>query len=491
MVSKAAPALRTDASRAVSVGRGVWDTAILSGGSEPRGKITFRLYGPDDSGCAGPPVFTVEQVVIGNGRYRSATFVPQQAGSYLWIATYSGDENNAPAVTRCGDPEETVVALPRRLLMTTSASPRANLGTGRRVLRAGLSIYDAATLKSGFAPTGEITFRLFGPTDPSCSGTPVFTSAAAVNGNGVYNSEGFTPTESGTYRWVAMYSGDANNRPAGPGRCGEPAEEVRITLLAEPELTTSASAAVDLGGEIRDTAHLSGGSAPTGTITFRLYGHGDNDCSEDPIFTSTVRVSGNDDYVSEPYVPTDAGVYRWVATYSGDGRNRGVGPTSCGDQAELAIVRPASLTPVTPSFSTTASASSGVGGPVYDTAHLSGGVAAFGSITFSLYGPEDATCSAPPAFTTISLVSGNGDYRSEPFIPSHAGTYRWVASYTGDAMNINAGPTPCGEPAETLVVSAGAAEVDSAGPNVPAVLPKPRDTSKQRPPRRPPPRVAG
>ena len=127
--------------------------------------------------------------------------------------------------------------------MTTSARPRANLGTGRRVLRAGLSIYDAATLKSGFAPTGEITFRLFGPTDPRCSGTPVFTSAAAVNGNGVYNSEGFTPTESGTYRWVAIYSGDANNRPAGPGRCGEPAEEVRITLLAEPELTTSASAA--------------------------------------------------------------------------------------------------------------------------------------------------------------------------------------------------------------------------------------------------------
>ena len=99
--------LRTDASRAVPVGRGVWDTAILSGGSEPRGKITFRLYGPDDSGCAGPPVFTVEQVVIGNGRYRSATFVPQQAGSYLWIATYSGDANNAPAATRCGDPEET------------------------------------------------------------------------------------------------------------------------------------------------------------------------------------------------------------------------------------------------------------------------------------------------------------------------------------------------------------------------------------------------
>ena len=204
-----------------------------------------------------------------------------------------------------------------------------------------------------------------------------------------------------------------------------------------------------------------------------------------------MRVSGNDDYVSEPYVPTDAGVYRWVATYSGDERNRGAGPTPCGDQAELAIVRPAGLTPVTPSFSTTASASPGSAGPC-TTPHISAaGWQRSAASRSRCIGPDDATCSAPPAFTTISLVSGNGDYRSEPFVPSRTGTYRWVASYTGDAMNINAGPTPCGEPAETLVVSAGAAEVDSAGPNVPTVLPKPRDTSKQRPPRRPPPRVAG
>ena len=99
------------------------------------------------------------------------------------------------------------------------------------------------------------------------------------------------------------------------------------------QLTTSASAAVALGGAVRDTAHVSGGAALTGTITFRLYGRGDPDCSEDPIFTSTVQVAGNDDYVSEPYIPTGAGVYRWVATYSGDERNQGAGPTPCGDQA--------------------------------------------------------------------------------------------------------------------------------------------------------------
>ena len=64
-------------------------------------------------------------------------------------------------------------------------------------------------------------------------------------------------------------------------------------------LSTSASAAVTAGGAVHDTAHLSGGAAPTGTITFRLYGADDSDCSGDPVFTSTVKVSGNGDYDSE------------------------------------------------------------------------------------------------------------------------------------------------------------------------------------------------
>ena len=36
---------------------------------------------------------------------------------------------------------------------------------------------------------------------------------------------------------------------------------------------------------------------------------------------------------------------------------------------------------------------------MHDTAHLSGGIAPFGTITFSLYGPDDPTCSRPPVFT--------------------------------------------------------------------------------------------
>ena len=83
------------------------DRALLSGGSKPTGTITFNLYGPDDPTCSGAPAYTVDQTVIGNGLYRSPTFAPQSAGSYLWVATYSGDANNAPAATACGDAGET------------------------------------------------------------------------------------------------------------------------------------------------------------------------------------------------------------------------------------------------------------------------------------------------------------------------------------------------------------------------------------------------
>jgi hypothetical protein len=72
------------------------------------------------------------------------------------------------------------------------------------------AIQDWASI-NGTAPTGTITFLLYGPNNTSCSGSPIFSSAKAVNGNGAYNSDWYTPTSPGTYQWLAVYSGDANN----------------------------------------------------------------------------------------------------------------------------------------------------------------------------------------------------------------------------------------------------------------------------------------
>ena len=497
VVTRATPAIRTAALPVAPVGGLVRDAASLSGGADPGGAIVFRLYGPDNATCARPAAFSVTQRVHGNGLYRSPTVAPQRAGTYRWVATYTGDRDNERVSTGCGDVRETVVVSPRHLRLTTSASPPANvLRKAARAQDAGKVIYDAATLSHGFRPTGQITFALYGPNDSTCSRTPIFTTATTVNGNGVYNSQGFTATASGNYRWVATYSGDDNNRAAGPTACADDAEIVSVTLPAQPVFGTSASAAVTVGGAVHDTAHLSGGATPTGTITFRLYGAGNRDCSGNPVFTSTVKVSGNGDYDSESFVPKKAGVYQWVAGYGGDDHNESAGPTACGDTAELAIVRPPAITPVTPTFSTTASASPGLGAPIHDVAHLSGGIAPFGTITFSLYGPDDTTCSRPPAFTTTEAVMGNGDYRSAPFVPGRAGTYRWVVSYSGDAMNDAAGPTACGASSETAVVTASVSPDLPPGPNTeaprkPSRPPHHKPKPKRNHPRPPKPTVTG
>jgi hypothetical protein len=92
----------------------------------------------------------------------------------------------------------------------------------------GSSITDVKTLAGGVSvPQGTITFNLYGPNDTTCSGAVIFTSTVAVDGNGSYSSASFTPLAIGTYRWIANYSGDANNAPTA-NACNAPNENVTV-----------------------------------------------------------------------------------------------------------------------------------------------------------------------------------------------------------------------------------------------------------------------
>jgi len=489
-VTKGRPSISTTARASVTLPAFTRDAATLNG-VNPVGTIVFELFGPNNPACSGTPAFSAELNVVGNGVYRSPRFLPRAAGTYRWLVSYSGDANNDMAASVCGESGEITEVLPHDPSLSTSASPPANLRpSARRVRAAGLSIYDSATL-NGFRPGGQIIFNLYGPDNTNCSGLPIFTTATTVRGNGIYNSEPFTPTASGTYRWTATYSGDGNNNRVGPTDCGDPNEAVDVTVPADPSLITSASDAISLGGALHDTAILSGGSDPTGTITFKLYAPSDapNDtaCSGNAIFTSTVGVRGNGEYTSASFVPIAAGAYLWVAKYSGDHANHPAS-TACRDAGEIGVVRPPTITPVTPGLSTTVSPSPGIGEAMYDTAHLTGGIDPGGAITFRLFGPDDASCSAPRVFTAVTAVDGNDNYRSTPFTVVLPGTYRWVASYAGDATN-NPVHTACGDPAETVTINATVEPEEPDGPNVP-VPPLPAKP-KPKPPAPPKPIVTG
>jgi hypothetical protein len=112
------------------------------------------------------------------------------------------------------------------------------------------------------------------------------------------------------------------------------------------------------------------------------------------------------------------------------------------------------IVPVTGVVSTNASPSVPLGGSISDTATLSGAFIPTGTITFRLFGPNDATCFNAAIFTSTVTVSGNGSYGSTPaFTPTAAGAYRWIADYSGDTNN-SATANACNGANESVLVVA-------------------------------------
>ena len=325
-VTKKQPAISTTASGAVQIGATINDVAHLTGGFSPTGTITFNLYGPNDATCA-TAIFSSTVSVSGNGNYTSGNYTTTAAGTFRWIASYSGDANNLAVSGSCNDADEDVVVGKLNPDISTTASADVTIGG---------SVHDVATLSGATAnATGTITFNLYGPNDATCDGTAVFTTTALVSGNGAYTSASFAPIAIGTYRWIASYSGDANNE-AVSGECNDANESVDVNM-ASPSITTTASADIKLGGALTDTAHLTGGFNPTGTITFNLYGPNNATCAGAAVFTSTVDVSGNGNYTSGSFTPSAIGIYRWIASYSGDLNNSPVSG-ACNDENETVSV---------------------------------------------------------------------------------------------------------------------------------------------------------
>jgi hypothetical protein len=259
--------------------------------------------------------------------YTSPSFTPSTAGTYRWIASYSGDGTNLSTAGSCNDANEqsTVSRIP--VSLTTDAGSA----------RIGGQIEDTATLSGTRSGTGTITFKLYGANDQTCSAAPVATFIVNVNGDGDYNSPGYSPSSLGTYQWIASYSGDTNNGSA-TGSCGDPTEQSTV-MKNLVRLVTGATPSARTGGSISDAATLSAGYNPTGTITWKLYGPGDAHCSAAPIQTFTQSVNGNGTYTSPGFTPTSAGTYRWIASYSGDGANFDTSG-SCNDPDEQSSVTP-------------------------------------------------------------------------------------------------------------------------------------------------------
>jgi uncharacterized repeat protein (TIGR01451 family) len=108
------------------------DSASLTGGSnyDGSGTITFNLYGPADPTCQGTPAYTQTVKADHNGSdyaTTNATVTADTAGTWNWTADFSGDSNNNPAHSGCG--QESVTINPADIhIVKTADKPQVNAG---------------------------------------------------------------------------------------------------------------------------------------------------------------------------------------------------------------------------------------------------------------------------------------------------------------------------------------------------------------------------
>lgn len=223
---------------------------------------------------------------------------------------------------------------------------------------------------------------------------------------------------------------------------------------------------------VKDSAvvDIQGGTAtPAGSVSFNLCKvDAPGTCDTGGTLVGSKDLSGTAypvTVVSPSANVTSAGRYCWRATWTGDPAN-GIPGSSDSRASECFTVNP-----VTPDLSTSASPNTVLGQPISDTATLGGtatqpanpvinldgtaGAPAGGTITFKLYGPND--CSTLAYTSPTVAVSGDGSYHTPnpQFIPATAGTYHWVAVYSGSSPNTNGTDhnTACGDSNEDVVIT--------------------------------------
>ena len=342
---------------------------------------------------------------------------------------------NAPPITNC---TSTTVTTPKDGAGNSIPAGGLSIGTGVTAVK------DSAVVSlvgGTAAPAGSVAFSLCKVDAPGLC-TTGGTSVGSTNLSGAaYPATVVSPTayvtSAGRYCWRAVYSGDSANGI--PSSSDSSATECFTVNPVTPALGTTASAGVNLGNPVSDTAALSGtatqpanpvinltgtsGAVAGGTITFTLYGP--NSCSTVAYTSPTVAVSGNGSYATPnpQFVPTAAGTYHWVAAYSGNLPNTNATShnTACDDTAEDVVV-----TTVASSLST---AQTWVPNDSATVSAPAGGNLA-GTVSFTLY--PSTNCTGTQVYTVTRTVAGSSPQTvssANTTAVSASGSFSWRVTY--------------------------------------------------------------
>src|SRR5947209_3728741 len=168
--------------------------------------VTFNLYSSATVQNASTLLHSDTETVSISGSTATATssgYTPTGVGTEYWVATFSGDTNNASVTS--GPTAETVNVD----TINTSQTPA--------IAFVGESISDTATVTGPVSPpaAATVTSNLYSSATVQNASTLLFTSIKTVTISGstaTATSSGYTPTGVGTEYWVATFSGDTNNR---------------------------------------------------------------------------------------------------------------------------------------------------------------------------------------------------------------------------------------------------------------------------------------
>lgn len=211
---------------------------------------------------------------------------------------------------------------------------------------------------------------------------------------------------------------------------------------------TGASISVVQGTPVTDSATLGGpnAAAATGKVGFSVFS--DATCQTLAAAAGAANLAGGNAGPSSAISTLAPGTYYWQASFAGNTENQPAA-SACG--SEILTVRAATTT-------TTSQSGGGIAGPkltvptgtpVTDKASIAGSLApsSTGTVSYVLFKDKACTVPAFPGSSAAVLKGIAGP--SAPVKPS-AGTYYWLASYSGDALNAPSG-SACGS--ETLVVA--------------------------------------
>ena len=267
------------------------------------GTVKFYICGPlaldSMSNCStggvqiGSPL--AGETVAGTGGSASVTSdaaILTSAGRYCWRAEYSGDAGvGIPAAT---DPVDTTnvsecfkvnpvqpalaTTAGADVTLTNPITDTANLtGTAKQPGTDGIG--PGGTINAT-APTqadadGMITWEVRGPNSCSASGLTVTGSPATVDGDGSYGPVSATPTQIGTYSFVASYDGDSPNTlgTSHNTTCSDANQDVTVTGVATLQTRQRWLP--------NDSAQITGpnGTTLSGNVVFKLFN--DDECGAD------------------------------------------------------------------------------------------------------------------------------------------------------------------------------------------------------------------